>query len=184
MPDPTPAALDSTRTALAMVAAGVDELPAPADETPLERDSRLRVERCVAVIGEVGTRQRACIERCAWDDYDFLGRVTAELVWSRMSLEKDLRLDRQIGDELRHLRSGSVEASETKHGALLAVRDELARAWAPWLGEACALERANAKFKHRFEQVEALAEERGIQIGRASLEELDKLWEEVKTRTG
>jgi len=65
-------------------------------------------------------------------------------VWSRMSLEKDLRLDRQIGDELRHLRSGSVEASETKHGALLAVRDELARAWAPWLGEACALERANA----------------------------------------
>lgn len=46
-----------------------------------------------------------------------------------------------------------------------------------------ALERANAKFKHRFEQVEALAEERGVQIGRASLEELDKLWEEVKART-
>jgi ATP diphosphatase len=43
-----------------------------------------------------------------------------------------------------------------------------------------ALERANAKFTRRFEQIEALAEARGIQIGRASLEELDKLWEEVK----
>jgi uncharacterized protein YabN with tetrapyrrole methylase and pyrophosphatase domain len=45
-----------------------------------------------------------------------------------------------------------------------------------------ALERANEKFTRRFERVEALAEERGIQIGRASLEELDKLWEEVKTK--
>jgi ATP diphosphatase len=45
-----------------------------------------------------------------------------------------------------------------------------------------ALERANAKFTRRFEQVEALAEERGIQIGRASLAELDKLWEEVKAK--
>ncbi|HMG17490.1 MAG TPA: nucleoside triphosphate pyrophosphohydrolase [Gemmatimonadales bacterium] len=43
-----------------------------------------------------------------------------------------------------------------------------------------ALERANAKFTSRFEQIEALAEARGIQMGRASLEELDKLWQEVK----
>jgi len=43
-----------------------------------------------------------------------------------------------------------------------------------------ALERANEKFTRRFERVEALAEERGIQIGRASLAELDQLWEEVK----
>jgi len=43
-----------------------------------------------------------------------------------------------------------------------------------------ALERANAKFTRRFGQIEALAEARGIQMGRASLEELDKLWEEVK----
>jgi len=45
-----------------------------------------------------------------------------------------------------------------------------------------ALERANAKFTHRFEQVEALAAERGLEMGRASLAELDKLWEEVKTK--
>jgi len=45
-----------------------------------------------------------------------------------------------------------------------------------------ALERANAKFTRRFEQVEALAGERGLEMGRASLEELDKLWDEVKQR--
>jgi uncharacterized protein YabN with tetrapyrrole methylase and pyrophosphatase domain len=43
-----------------------------------------------------------------------------------------------------------------------------------------ALERANDKFTRRFEQVERLAAQRGLELGRASLEELDVLWEEVK----
>ena len=43
-----------------------------------------------------------------------------------------------------------------------------------------ALERANAKFTKRFEKIEQLAQERGLEVGRASLEELDKLWDEVK----
>jgi MazG family protein len=47
-----------------------------------------------------------------------------------------------------------------------------------------ALERANAKFTRRFEAVEQLAGERGLDVGRASLEELDGLWEEVKSRGG
>jgi len=34
----------------------------------------------------------------------------------------------------------------------------------------------------RFEKVEKLAEERGLEMGRASLEELDKLWDEVKAK--
>jgi uncharacterized protein YabN with tetrapyrrole methylase and pyrophosphatase domain len=45
-----------------------------------------------------------------------------------------------------------------------------------------ALERANAKFTQRFEKVEKLAEERGLEMGRASLEELDALWNEIKGR--
>jgi uncharacterized protein YabN with tetrapyrrole methylase and pyrophosphatase domain len=45
-----------------------------------------------------------------------------------------------------------------------------------------ALERANEKFKTRFAEVEKLAEERGVELGRASLEELDALWDEVKAR--
>src|SRR5919106_758572 len=43
-----------------------------------------------------------------------------------------------------------------------------------------ALEQANEKFTRRFDAVEVLAAERGVEIGRASLEELDSLWNEVK----
>lgn len=43
-----------------------------------------------------------------------------------------------------------------------------------------ALQRANRKFAARFEALAALARTRGVELGRASLEELDRLWEEVK----
>lgn len=43
-----------------------------------------------------------------------------------------------------------------------------------------ALDRANAKFERRFKAVEALARERGLPVGFASLEELDAIWDEVK----
>lgn len=43
-----------------------------------------------------------------------------------------------------------------------------------------ALQRANRKFTRRFEALEALAAERGVVLGEASLEELDQLWDEVK----
>ena len=45
-----------------------------------------------------------------------------------------------------------------------------------------ALQRANAKFTQRFEALEALAAQRGIVLGEASLQELDALWEEIKGR--
>jgi MazG family protein len=45
-----------------------------------------------------------------------------------------------------------------------------------------ALDRANLKFQRRFEQVEQLARARGIEMGTASLAELDTLWDEVKLR--
>lgn len=45
-----------------------------------------------------------------------------------------------------------------------------------------ALDRANLKFQRRFEQVEQLARARGIEMGTASLAELDALWDEVKLR--
>lgn len=43
-----------------------------------------------------------------------------------------------------------------------------------------ALDRANRKFQQRFEAVEALAAERGIEMHSAGLEKLDALWDEVK----
>jgi tetrapyrrole methylase family protein/MazG family protein len=43
-----------------------------------------------------------------------------------------------------------------------------------------ALDRATRKFRQRFEQLEALAEARGIDLAGAGLERLDALWDEVK----
>ncbi|HEX6645102.1 MAG TPA: hypothetical protein VF037_10500, partial [Gemmatimonadales bacterium] len=44
-----------------------------------------------------------------------------------------------------------------------------------------ALERANRKFRERFEAVEALAAARGIELHAAGLAALDALWDEVKS---
>lgn len=43
-----------------------------------------------------------------------------------------------------------------------------------------ALQQANAKFTRRFEALERLARDRGMQLEASSLEELDALWDEVK----
>jgi MazG family protein len=45
-----------------------------------------------------------------------------------------------------------------------------------------ALDRANMKFVERFQAVERLAAERGIDVKTAGLEVLDRLWDEVKSR--
>jgi MazG family protein len=43
-----------------------------------------------------------------------------------------------------------------------------------------ALERANEKFTRRFAALEQVAAARGVELGRASMAELDRLWEAVK----
>ena len=45
---------------------------------------------------------------------------------------------------------------------------------------ALALDAANVKFARRFTAVERMARERGLEVGKASLGELDALWDEVK----
>jgi MazG family protein len=45
-----------------------------------------------------------------------------------------------------------------------------------------ALDRANRKFRQRFEGVERLASDRGIDVASAGLNLLDQLWNEVKAR--
>ena len=78
----------------------------------------------------------------------------------------------------RELGSGKREAVADEIGDLLFAVVNLARKLGVEPGQA--LERANDKFTRRFEALEALAAERGVEVGRASLEELDALWEEVK----
>lgn len=47
-----------------------------------------------------------------------------------------------------------------------------------------ALDRANAKFRRRFESIETIAAERQVVLGDATLEELDVIWDEVKRNEG
>ena len=43
-----------------------------------------------------------------------------------------------------------------------------------------ALDKANAKFERRFQEIERLAKERGIDVAHAGLDALDRLWDEAK----
>ena len=45
-----------------------------------------------------------------------------------------------------------------------------------------ALDKANVKFGRRFQAIEALAKQRGIDVTTAGLEVLDGLWNEIKER--
>ena len=87
--------------------------------------------------------------------------------------EETAELERETG-------SGKRDGIEDEIGDLLFAAVNLSRKLGIEPGQA--LERANAKFTQRFEKVEKLAEERGLEMGRASLEELDALWNEVKGR--
>ena len=89
------------------------------------------------------------------------------------------KVKEEIGEvEHEYGRGGAREQIEEELGDVLFAAVNLARKLGVEPGQA--LERANAKFTKRFEQVEKLAEERGLEMGRASLEELDRLWDEVK----
>jgi uncharacterized protein YabN with tetrapyrrole methylase and pyrophosphatase domain len=90
------------------------------------------------------------------------------------------KVKEEIGELEREQGAGSREQIEEELGDLLFAVVNLSRKLA--VDPRAALERSNAKFQDRFEAVEKLAEERGLEMGRATLEELDKLWDEVKTR--
>ena len=88
---------------------------------------------------------------------------------------------REEVDEVGHeLASGHAEKLEEELGDLLFAVVNLVRL--AGAHPTSALSRANAKFERRFAGVEALAAERGVAFGRATLEELDVLWDEVKRR--
>jgi len=90
------------------------------------------------------------------------------------------KVKEELGELERELGSARREQIEEEIGDLLFATVNLARKLGVEAGQA--LERANLKFIDRFEKVEKLAEERGLEMGRASLEELDKLWDEVKQK--
>jgi MazG family protein len=88
---------------------------------------------------------------------------------------------REEVDEVGHeLETGYADRLEDELGDLLFAAVNLVRL--AGAHPASALARANAKFERRFRGVEALAAERGVAFGRATLAELDALWDEVKRR--
>jgi MazG family protein len=87
----------------------------------------------------------------------------------------------EVGEEIERAEGDLTarrEALTDEIGDLLFAAVNLARKVGVQPGPA--LDRASAKFKRRFERIEHLAAERGIEVHSAGLETLDRLWDEVK----
>ena len=84
----------------------------------------------------------------------------------------------EVEAETRHRHRGPRGALTDEIGDLLFAVVNLARKAGVQPGTA--LDRANAKFRRRFESIETIAAERGVVLGNATLEELDVIWDEVK----
>jgi tetrapyrrole methylase family protein/MazG family protein len=85
----------------------------------------------------------------------------------------------KLAEEIAELQAAQSPKEQTAElGDLLFVAANLAK----WLDvdAETALREANLKFIRRFEKVGQLAEERGVEISKLSLAELDRLWSEVK----
>jgi nucleoside triphosphate diphosphatase len=91
----------------------------------------------------------------------------------------------KVAEELEEVReameSGDSAGLEEELGDLLFAVVNLTRLTGTHSLQA--LQRANQKFTKRFDALELLARERGVELGKASLEELDVLWDEVKARS-
>jgi MazG family protein len=98
-------------------------------------------------------------------------------------VEEELRKDRDpagvhLGADPNALGKAPSEDLVSEIGDLLFAVVNLARKAGVQPGPA--LDGANRKFRRRFEEIERLATERGIEVPSAGLEVLDGLWDEVK----
>ncbi len=91
------------------------------------------------------------------------------------------KVKEEIAELEREAGTGKRERLQDELGDLLFAVVNLARKLE--IDPRAALEQANDKFRRRFEAVEQLAAERGVDIGRATLEQLDRLWDEVKAQS-
>jgi MazG family protein len=93
-------------------------------------------------------------------------------------LELELTKERTTHHAPRTAHGTAGERVDEEIGDLLFAVVNLARKLGVEPGQA--LERANDKFRARFAAVERVASERGLELGRATLAELDAIWDEVK----
>jgi ATP diphosphatase len=125
-------------------------------------------------------QERAASVGFDWPDVEGpLAKIREELT----EVEAELRTARSAGDAPRETdpnAPGRAPSEEVVNeiGDLLFAVVNLARKARVQPG--LALDRANRKFRQRFEQIERLAAERGIDVPSAGLEVLEGLWQEVK----
>ena len=100
-----------------------------------------------------------------------LAEVEEELVWNGVSVKLS-------ENDPNAPAVASTEALVNEVGDLFFAAVNLARK--AGIEPGLALERANRKFRDRFEALEQLAAERGVDVTTAGLAELDALWDEVK----
>ena len=119
-------------------------------------------------------QERAASVGFDWPDVEGpLAKVREELAEVERELEKRIRSGGR-----RPRRVAPSDRLRDEIGDLLFAVVNLARKAGVQPGPA--LDRANRKFRERFEAIEALCAERGIEVDAAGLEVLDGLWEEVK----
>lgn len=93
------------------------------------------------------------------------------------------KVQEEVDELAREIASDrNPERIEAELGDLLFATVNLARKLG--VDARAALEKANLRFLDRFRAIEALAEERSIDVATAGLETLDRLWDEVKERAG
>ncbi len=97
----------------------------------------------------------------------------------------DAGVERQLDAEWQEFRdacaSGDTQAQEREFGDILFTMVEFGRR--KGLKANAALNMTNLKFLERFERMEALARERGLQFADLSFEAMDALWNEVKAES-
>src|SRR5712691_1784503 len=91
------------------------------------------------------------------------------------------KVKEEIAELEREAGTGKRERLQDELGDLLFAVVNLARKLE--IDPRAALEQANDKFRRRFEAVEQLAAQRGVDIGPATLEQLDRVWDEVKAQS-
>ncbi len=100
-------------------------------------------------------------------------------------VEEELGEVRSELDQSPPAKSGAPPVLDARHYALEAELGDLLFAVVNLCRKAgvhasIALDKANAKFERRFQQIERMAGERGIDVPHAGLDALDALWDEAK----
>jgi XTP/dITP diphosphohydrolase len=90
------------------------------------------------------------------------------------------KVEEETGELVEAVRSDKKEDVEEEFGDLLFSLVNYARFLQ--IDAEAALERTNKKFMYRFQEMEKLAAEKGLQLANMSLEAMDELWNEIKKK--